>query len=267
MVNLNSLKYVAPLAILRVGSYFGSQKSDQSTNKFHEATRAQVDNAVALQTNPIANQTHWKDLIGKVINSGPGLLDGKMGVDFVTVAAVSGSQVGLGMLSPLTAALPAITFVLTTAAIAYSEWTRAGDFSSVIHGLYNPDCSADALKGKLAAASKIGSSKSPADYAQFIATMYKIEDATTLLELGTVAGGVWSVYKAAGVAKAAADNAAEWAHSHSGVTARDLAVAGVSMVALKLAENALTIGSAGASAANSTAHSVGSTKLIQLLVL
>lgn len=52
----------------------------------------------------------------------------------------------------------------------------------------------------MAAASKFGSSKSPSEYAQFISTVYKIEDATNIVQLGSVVGGLCATYKAAGAA-------------------------------------------------------------------
>lgn len=84
--------------------------------------------------------------------------------------------------------------------IFYAERTRSAEFSDVIQGLYTPDCSVDSFKATLAAASKVGSSKSPSEYAQFISTVYKIEDATNIAQLGTVVGGLWATYKTAGVA-------------------------------------------------------------------
>jgi hypothetical protein len=200
MYSLHSLKYAIPLGLFGIGSYFANNKGSQSGINFHDAAIAQVGYASELQENPISNQTYWKSNIGKIINSGPSLLDGKIGVDFLTTSALAGSHIALGMLSVPYALLPAVVYIPSTANIFYAERTRSAEFSDVIQGLYTPDCSVDSFKATLAAASKVGSSKSPSEYAQFISTVYKIEDATNIAQLGTVVGGLWATYKTAGVA-------------------------------------------------------------------
>jgi hypothetical protein len=194
MHSLNNLKYTMPLGIFAIGSYFSYIKGSESATNFKEATIAQIEYAAELQDNPISNQTYWKGKIGKVINSGPGLFDEKIGVDFLSTGSLIVSHIGLGMLSVPYAVLPAAVYVPSTAAILYAERGRSAEFFDVIQGLYTPECSVDSFKSTLAAASSVGIGKNPNEYAQYISTLYKIEDVTNIVQLGTVVGGLWTAY-------------------------------------------------------------------------
>ncbi len=194
MHSLNNLKYTIPLGIFAIGSYISYRKGSESAANFKEATIAQIEYAAELQDNPISNQTYWKGKIGKVINSGPSLLDEKISVDFLSTGSLIGLHIGLGMLSTPYAILPAVIYVPSTAAIFYAERGRSAEFFDVIQGLYTPECSVDSFKSTLAAASNVGISKNPNEYAQYISTLYKIEDVTNIVQFGTVVGGLWTAY-------------------------------------------------------------------------
>ncbi len=207
MVNLNSFKVLLPIATLGLGKYFSNIKSGESAVNFHNAARAQIEKAAELQSNSIANQTYWSPQIAKLLNSGPSVTDTKVMVDLVTAGAVSASAHYLGM-NVVRAATPAYVLAPVTAAMAYLEHARGAGFHNVIKGLYNPDCAPESLQLKLAAASKIGSGKSPEEYGQLMATLSNVQDLATFVELAVSGGALWSAYEAHKVVTEAAAKAA-----------------------------------------------------------